>query len=94
MEYRRRTACFRTRIDFQSASIGELDGSKAACEVLQGKAFHWWQVSDIDQTSSCMVVDFLNRFVSPDIRKKYDLELPEYEGIDQIVEVGSNGQKL
>lgn len=34
------------------------------------------------------------RFVSPDIRKKYDLELPEYEGIDQIVEVGSNGQKL
>jgi len=34
------------------------------------------------------------KFVSPDIRKKYDLELPEYEGIDQIVEVGSNGQKL
>ncbi|KAH8793840.1 YjeF N-terminal domain-containing protein [Hyaloscypha sp. PMI_1271] len=34
------------------------------------------------------------RFVSPDIRKKYDLWLPEYEGIDQVVEVGSNGQKL
>jgi len=34
------------------------------------------------------------RFVSPDIKKKYDLELPEYEGIDQVVEVGSNGQKL
>ncbi|KAH7310980.1 YjeF N-terminal domain-containing protein [Rhexocercosporidium sp. MPI-PUGE-AT-0058] len=34
------------------------------------------------------------RFVSPDIQKKYDLELPEYEGIDQVVEVGSNGQKL
>ncbi|KAE8442592.1 hypothetical protein EG329_003015 [Mollisiaceae sp. DMI_Dod_QoI] len=34
------------------------------------------------------------RFVSPDIQKKYDLELPEYEGIDQIVEVGANGQKL
>ncbi len=35
-----------------------------------------------------------NRFVSPDIQKKYDLELPKYEGIDQIVEVGRNGQKL
>jgi len=34
------------------------------------------------------------RFVSPDIQEKYDLELPEYEGIDQIVEVGANGQKL
>ncbi|PVH76302.1 YjeF N-terminal domain-like protein [Cadophora sp. DSE1049] len=34
------------------------------------------------------------RFVSPDIQKKYDLELPEYDGIDQIAEVGSNGQKL
>lgn len=35
-----------------------------------------------------------NRFVSPDIKKKYNLDLPEYEGIDQIVEVGSNGEKL
>jgi len=34
------------------------------------------------------------RFVSPDIQRKYDLELPDYEGIDQVVEVGSNGQKL
>jgi len=34
------------------------------------------------------------RFVSPDIKEKYDLELPEYAGIDQIIEVGSNGEKL
>lgn len=34
------------------------------------------------------------RFVSPDIKEKYDLELPEYEGIDQIVEVGSSLEKL
>jgi NAD(P)H-hydrate epimerase len=32
--------------------------------------------------------------VSPDIKEKYDLDLPDYEGIDQIVEVGGNGQKL
>ncbi|TVY20983.1 NAD(P)H-hydrate epimerase [Lachnellula arida] len=34
------------------------------------------------------------RFVSPDVAEKYDLDLPEYEGIDQVVEVGSSGQKL
>jgi NAD(P)H-hydrate epimerase len=34
------------------------------------------------------------RFVSPDVKEKYGLELPEYEGIDQIVEVGRNGEKL
>jgi NAD(P)H-hydrate epimerase len=34
------------------------------------------------------------RFVSPDVKEKYDLTLPDYEGIDQIVEVGSNLEKL
>ncbi|CAZ81083.1 unnamed protein product [Tuber melanosporum] len=35
------------------------------------------------------------RFVSPDIAQKYDLELPEYDGIDQIVELDpKTGQKL
>jgi NAD(P)H-hydrate epimerase len=34
------------------------------------------------------------RFVSPDIKEKYDLDLPEYPGIDQVVEVGANGEKL
>jgi NAD(P)H-hydrate epimerase len=34
------------------------------------------------------------RFVSPEIKEKYDLELPEYEGVDQIVEVGSSPEKL
>ncbi|KAK3364578.1 YjeF N-terminal domain-containing protein [Lasiosphaeria hispida] len=34
------------------------------------------------------------RFVTPAIAKKYDLDLPEYEGIDQVVEVGPSGQKL
>ena len=37
---------------------------------------------------------FVYRFVSPDIAEKYDLFLPAYESIDQIVEVGSNGEKL
>ncbi|KAK6071141.1 ai-bp family protein [Seiridium cupressi] len=34
------------------------------------------------------------RFVSPSIAKKYDFEVPEYRGLDQIVEVSTAGQKL
>ncbi|KAI2604884.1 YjeF N-terminal domain-like protein [Hypoxylon fragiforme] len=34
------------------------------------------------------------RFVSPAIAKKYDFEVPEYQGIDQIVEIGVGGEKL
>lgn len=34
------------------------------------------------------------RFVSPAIAKKYDFEVPEYQGIDQIVEVGTGEEKL
>lgn len=34
------------------------------------------------------------RFVSPDIAKKYDLQVPEYAGVDQVVEIENNGQKL
>lgn len=34
------------------------------------------------------------RFVSPDIAKKYDLTIPKYAGIDQIVEVENGEQKL
>jgi len=34
------------------------------------------------------------RFVSPSIAKKYGLEVPEYEGVDQVVEISTSGQKL
>jgi len=34
------------------------------------------------------------RFVSPDIARKYELDIPEYPGIDQVVEIDRNGQRL
>lgn len=36
----------------------------------------------------------MNRFVSPSIAEKYGLDIPSYEGIDQVAEIGSSGQKL
>jgi len=34
------------------------------------------------------------RFVTPAIAQKYNFDLPEYQGMDQIVEVGPNGKTL
>lgn len=34
------------------------------------------------------------RFVSPKVAEKYDLDVPEYEGIDQVVELNTEAQKL
>ncbi|KAI1324588.1 NAD(P)H-hydrate epimerase [Xylariaceae sp. FL0255] len=34
------------------------------------------------------------RFVSPKIASKFDFEIPDYQGLDQIVEVGASNQKL
>ncbi|KAH6624002.1 YjeF N-terminal domain-containing protein [Chaetomium sp. MPI-SDFR-AT-0129] len=34
------------------------------------------------------------RYVTNLIARKYDFEVPEYEGIDQVVEIGPGGQKL
>ncbi|KAK4133580.1 YjeF N-terminal domain-like protein [Trichocladium antarcticum] len=34
------------------------------------------------------------RFVTPAIAEKYDFDVPAYEGVDQIVEVGPDGSRL
>lgn len=34
------------------------------------------------------------RFLAPAVAAKYGIDVPPYEGIDQIVEVGFDGQKL
>lgn len=34
------------------------------------------------------------RFLSQQIADKYELDMPPYQGVDQVVEVPSNEQKL
>lgn len=40
------------------------------------------------------LLNAFSSFVAPSIADKYDFDVPPYEGIDQVVEVGLNGQKL
>ena len=35
-----------------------------------------------------------DRFVSEEIKKRYDLDIPEYEGVEQVVEIGNDGSRL
>lgn len=34
------------------------------------------------------------RFLSPEMAEKYELDIPKYEGLDQVVEVPVEGSKL
>lgn len=34
------------------------------------------------------------RFLSPEMAEKYGLDVPKYEGLDQVVEVPAEGGKL
>lgn len=36
----------------------------------------------------------VTRFVAPSIAKKYDFDVPKYEGIDQVVEITDNQVKI
>ncbi len=36
----------------------------------------------------------VGRFVAPAIARKYDFDVPAYEGLDQVAEVGPEGLKL
>jgi NAD(P)H-hydrate epimerase len=36
----------------------------------------------------------VNRFVSPQIAEKYDIDVPDYDGLDQVVEIGADGSRL
>ncbi len=40
------------------------------------------------------LADVVMRFLSPAMAEKYDLDLPSYEGLDQVVEISAKGQKL
>lgn len=87
VEYRRGAAAFWARSQIHARHVGEPNRSKAIGKVVQGQALHWWQVSRF-RGAVVFVLTAGPRFVSPDIKKKYDLDLPEYSGVDHIVEVG------
>lgn len=48
----------------------------------------------LDVTGPVVSLTLVTRFVAPSIAKKYDFDVPKYEGIDQIVEITDNQVKI
>ncbi|CAK7215249.1 hypothetical protein SBRCBS47491_002418 [Sporothrix bragantina] len=51
-------------------------------------------VTSVDAPSSWNIEDGPPKFVAPSIAHKYDFDVPQYEGIDQVVEVTTSEEKL
>jgi hypothetical protein len=71
-----------------------LRGSKADIFLVAGKSTAVLKCTLLIFNTVLLADIMSHRFVSPDIAKKYDLQIPEYAGIDQVVEIDNNGQKL
>lgn len=107
LEYRDRTTVDRPWKHLPPPSSRQPHRAEAVGQALQGEALCRGQVRtstapvprDIPRAGNerdpwVSITDLCCRFVSPSIAQKYDFEVPQYEGIDQVVEVDANGQKL
>ena len=92
--YRKRASKWRAWEGLLSNCPSEFNGAEAVGKVLSRQTFPRRKVDLSAFALLCTLLTFF-RFVSPEIAQKYDLELPEYDGIDQIVELDpKTGQKL
>lgn len=82
---------------FQPEVLVSLTAPKPLVEHFKGRHFiggRYFLNSTIAPSLKNLMADLGSRFVSPGIAEKYNLEIPQYEGVDQVVEVDNNGQKL
>ena len=71
----------------------QLDRPKATRQVLQGSSFHWRPVR-VPRNQLRLLTNLASRFVSPSMANKYGFSIPVYEGVDQVVEVSTGGERL
>jgi len=80
--------------NFRPAALVSLTAPKPLVKHFQGRHFIGGRCVPRSVGGRPGVIDTPDRFVSPTIAAKYGFEVPEYEGVDQVVEVSSVGQKL
>lgn len=98
MEHRRWPASIRPGCQIPPSNSDQSDCSEAAGQALHGHTFRWWKVSGpLPQESPlpCIMGSSSARFVPQSVAEKYDLDIPDYQGVDQIVEIsgGDMGAK-
>ena len=93
MEYRRRPAGIRSRGQIPSRDSDQSDCTKAACQAFHRHPFCWWKVKPTSLSLSRLscITGLFDRFIPQSVAEKYDLDIPDYQGVDQIVEISSTG---
>lgn len=80
---------------FMPATLVSLTAPKPLVKHFTGRHFVGGRYVPSSCEDSLLLADIIvSRFVPPSIARKYDFEVPEYQGIDQVVEVPAPSQKL
>ena len=89
MEHRRRSASVRTRCQIPSGYSDQSDRTKTACQAFLGHTFRWWKVNSPLPIFPYFlrIIGSFDRFLPQSVAEKYDLDIPDYQGVDQIAEV-------
>ena len=93
MEYRRWSASVRPWCQIPPSNSDQSDCTETTSEVLHGHAFRWWKVVYISDSTIFIAVACLPsaRFLPQSVAEKYNLDIPDYQGVDQIAEVSGYG---
>lgn len=93
MEYRRRSASIRSRCQIPSRDSNQPDCTKAACQAFHRHAFRWWKVriTSLSPSRFFCITGLFDRFLPQSVAEKYDLDIPDYQGVDQIAEISDTG---
>ena len=89
MEYRRRTAKFWSWCQIHARNPDQLDCAETACQSFHWHTFCWRKVGPVFQSRQRHIAaDRITRFLPPSVAEKYNLDIPDYKGVDQVAEVG------
>lgn len=103
MEHRRRTSGIRPGSQIPAGNSNQSDGAKAARQALHGHAFRRWKVIPPllppppppppaeGFITLFRIIGSSYRFIPRSVAEQYDLDIPDYEGVDQIAEISGNG---
>ena len=93
MEYRRWSAGVRPWRQIPPCNADQSDCAKTTGEALHGHAFRWWKVFPVSNGNiiTAIACSPFARFLPPSVAEKYNLDIPDYQGVDQIADVSGHG---
>ena len=79
---------------FEPSTLVSLTAPKPLTKWFNGRHFLGGRQVDRRVTRVSMQLTVQPSFLTPHLARKYNLDLPHYDGLDQVVEIGSVGKKL